>query len=81
MENKTNAKFFKLYDRVEKRINELQLLLFNIMCPINIDEFNKNIEIFVKKEKRTLEIVNELKAFCVTNQIPFDCDKYYKIGK
>ena len=79
MKDKTNAKFFKLYDRVEKRMNELQLLLFKIGCFINVDEFNKNLEIFVKKEKRTLKMINELKVFCVINQIPFDFDKYYKI--
>ena len=79
MKDKTNAKFFKLYDRVEKRMNELQLLLFKISCFINIDEFNKNLEMFVKKEQETFKMVNELKAFCVINQIPFDFDKYYRI--
>lgn len=77
MKDKTNAKFFKLYHRIEKRMNELQLLLFNIGCFINIDEFNKNLEMFIKKEKRTLKMINELKAFCISNQIPFDCNKYY----
>lgn len=79
MKDKTNVKFFKLHHRVEKGMGELQLLLFKIGCFINIDEFNKNLEMFVKKEKRTLKMINELKAFCVINQIPFDCNKYYGI--
>ena len=53
MKDKTNVKFFKLHHRVEKGMGELQLLLFKISCFINIDEFNKNLEMFVKKEKGT----------------------------
>ena len=79
MKDKINAKFFKLYHRVEKRMSELGLLLFKIQCFINIDELNKNIELFVKKELETFKMINELKTFCVINQIPFDCDKYIKL--
>lgn len=79
MKDKTNVNFFKLHHRVEKRMSELGLLLFKIQCFINIEELNKNLELFVKKELETFKMIKELKTFCFINQIPFDCDKYIKL--
>lgn len=76
---KQNTKFFRIYDKVQKRMNELHLLLFEISCPINVDDFNKNTVKFIKKEKETFKLIAELKGFCVSNQIPFDCYKYYEL--
>lgn len=69
--------FIKKDLKLSKCMGKLQLLLFKISITPNDEKTAVNMQKFIKKEKKCLKLVNELKDFCTFHKIPVDIDKIY----